>query len=309
MSAVKTGAGAGIGATIGFFTGFGPIGAGIGALIGGVVAARLSKPSGEMTPRRRLIYTRAMESIKTPADLNTLADSFAGEGLHTEANMLRKRASLRSLPPQLAESRRVILRKAMASDNVQAIRDIASQFANQGSTDAAKMLFNHAIAVEAAHLAGASTRPVSMKMLEMFADKLARAIGHFPDVDGAPSRQAMSAAANLIRAQGKLATKDAVLELIDLAKGTLSEEAAAEAKAATDTTPVAPAAPATSDIEETTPVAANPPAAAAVASTPAAAVVAAAIEPAMKVRVANEPAADVEDPPAEPLQSRAAVVN
>jgi hypothetical protein len=310
MSAAKTGAGVGVGAAAGFMFG-GPIGAGIGALLGAVVAHQMSKPKGEMTPRRALVYTRAMESIKSPADLNKLADSFAGEGLHAQANMLRKRAALRDLPQDMKNQRRMIFRKAMCSDNIAAIRDVAAQFAEQGSTDAAKMILTHAIAVEAAHAAGASTRPVSMKMLEAFADKLAKAIGHF----GSTSKQAYSSAANLIRAQGKKATKEAVEDLIDIAVGTLAQditerqaaegaEAAAQAPAPTETSEPEAESPA-AEVEAPAPA---PAAAAAPAPTVAAAVVEAVVEPATKVRVAQSENEDGQLS-MEPMQAKAATVN
>jgi hypothetical protein len=291
MSAInaKTGAGAGVGATLGFLVG-GPLGAGVGVLLGGIVAHQMTKPKAEMTPRRALIYTRAMESIKTPADLNQLADSFASEGLHVQANMLRKRAALRNLPPAIAAQRRLIFRKAMCSDNAQAIRNVGSQFAEQGSTDAAKMLFAHATAVEVAHAAGGTMRPVEMKMLEAFADKLARAIGHF----GPESKQALSASANLIRAQGKLATKEAVLELIEIAKPAMAEVAAeAEATAAKveAETQAAVEAAAEPDVETEKPAAK-----------------AEVEEPTAKVRVASESMSE-ESAPVETIQARSAEAN
>ncbi len=264
----KTGTGAGIGAAIGFFLGGGPIGAGIGALLGGMVAHKTGAPKGVMTPKRKLVYARAMGRIKDPADLKALADSFAGEGLHAEAAMLRKRAGLRELPPEVAEQRRLVFRRAMASDNATAIRDVAAQFAAAGSTDAAKILHGHAIAVEAARAAGAAAKPVDMKTLEAFADKLARAIGHF----GPDSKQAMSAARNLILAQGKVATTEAVEELLAIAQGTLQEDAAERAAAAAKIVEKAP------DAEAEAPAAkpARPPATIAVESH---------TEPATKVRV------------------------
>jgi len=294
MSAVnaKTGAGAGVGAAIGFFLGGGPLGAGIGAVLGGLVANRMNgAPKGEMTAQRKLAYERAMQSIKSPQDLKTLADSFAGEGLHAEAAMLRKRASLRELSPEVAEQRRDALRRGMASDNPAAIRELASQFAAVGSTDAAKTLLAHAAAVEAARAAGASLRPVGMKTLESFADKLAKAIGHF----GADSRQAATAARNLILAQGKVASKEAIAELLDVAQGTLADDAQATAPAAS-----APADP-TAPPPVADPTAAPPVAAAASpASAPAAAAPDATVEPPARVRV------DVDEPEAEEIHASAA---
>lgn len=209
----KTGIGAAIGGLIGFICA-GPMGAGIGALVGGGVAHASDQPNkGVMTARRKVIYERAMESVKSPDDLNALANAFAGEGLDTEAEMLRKRAALRALPPETKEKRRAYFRKGMASDNPDTIDQVAAAFQGEGALDAAKALSDHADAVRAAHLAGKSTKPMAGGSQEQFADKLAKAIMHF----GGGSQQAKTAAANLVRARGKQSTDILVAEVIKVA--------------------------------------------------------------------------------------------
>lgn len=215
----RTGIGAVIGGLVGFTFG-GPLGAGIGALIGGGVA-HASKPKGEMTAKRQVIFARAMERVQDPADLNALAATFAGEGLTTEAAMLRKRASLRSLPKDKKENRKAAFRKAMASDDADTVAGVASAFAGEGAIDAAKTLRTHADAVRAAHAAGKSTKPMSGGDIQAFADKLGKAIVHF----GAGTPQARTAAANLLRAQGKAPSPELVVEVIRVASEALQVEA------------------------------------------------------------------------------------
>lgn len=212
----RTGVGAGIGALIGFICA-GPPGAAIGLLVGGGVAHASNDGKGVMTPKRQLIYTRALESVKAPADLKKLADAFAGEGLETEAMMLRRRAALRELPQETKEKRRAFFRKGMSSDNPDVIDQVASAFEGEGALDAAKALKDHSEAVRAAHLAGASTKPLPEKSQQDFADKLAKALVHF----GPESVQARAAAKNLVAARGKQPTDALVTEVIRLATASL----------------------------------------------------------------------------------------
>jgi hypothetical protein len=217
----RTGVGAGVGAVAGFMLG-GPVGAAIGALVGGGVAHVSSDPQkGVMTPKRKLIYTRAMESISSPDDLRKLADAFHGEGLTAEATMLRKRAALRELPKSTAEERRKVFRKAMASDKVEAILQVALLFEQQGAIDAAKALRDHADAVTAAHKAGKSAKPMAGGSQSQFADKLGKAIIHF----GPESTQALMAAKNLIQARGRPPTDALAKEVIRVAAEALKAQA------------------------------------------------------------------------------------
>lgn len=224
----RTGVGAGIGAVIGFAFG-GPVGAGAGALLGGAIAHTSGEaPKGEMTPRRKLIFARAMEAVKDPQELSKLADAFAGEGLPGPAAMLRKRAGLRELPPEVQAKRRAAFRKAMASDNPEVIRSVATAFENVGSIDAAKVLRDHADAVVAAHAAGKSAKPMTGGTVAQFADKLGKAIIHF----GPDSGQAKAAARNLIQARGKPPTDALIVEVIRIASAALQAPQTAQEAAA-----------------------------------------------------------------------------
>ncbi|HEY5086358.1 MAG TPA: hypothetical protein VII66_03280 [Gemmatimonadaceae bacterium] len=213
----RTGVGVGIGAAVGFLFG-GPMGAGVGALLGGGIANVTESPSkGVMTAKRKLIYTRAMETIKDPTELVKLADAFESEGLPVEGGMLRKRAKLRDLPQDTREKRRVWFRKAMASDNPDVIAQVAIAFENEGAIDAAKSLKDHATAVRAAHAAGKSAKPLTGGSQAQFADKLAKAIIHF----GPSSVQALEAAKNLIQARGKTPSNALAAEVVRVAANAL----------------------------------------------------------------------------------------
>ena len=124
----RTGIGALIGAGVGFVFG-GPLGAGIGGLVGaGVAHASGDAPKGVMTPKRQLIFTKAMESMKEPEELCKLADAYEGEGLRIQATALRKRAKLRELPLEVKDKRRIAFRKCMACDDPDLIVKIAKAF-------------------------------------------------------------------------------------------------------------------------------------------------------------------------------------
>jgi hypothetical protein len=217
----RTGMAAGIGALLGFAIG-GPVGLGAGVVLGGVLAHKTDRPRGELTPRRQLMFQRAMESVKDPVELRRLGDAFAGESLPEHAQLLYKRAGLRELPEDIKAKRRMIFRKAMCSDNVQAIRGVALAFAREGAIDAGKVLKEHADAVEAAHTAGKSSKPQDRRVLEAFADKLEKAIIHF----GSQSKQAAGAARNLLNAQGKLVSQESVQRLCVFAAKAIAEEQA-----------------------------------------------------------------------------------
>lgn len=219
----RTGVGAAIGGVFGFMFA-GPIGAGIGALVGGGVARTTADTQkGQLTPRRKLIFSRAMESIKDPIELQKLADAFHGEDLTVEAEALHKRALLRKLPTDAKEKRKAAFRKAMASDNPDLISAVGDAFQGEGALDAAKALKDHADAVRAAHMAGKSAKPMTGGSQEQFATKLAKAIIHF----GPNSKQAVAAAGNLVQARGKTPTKQLVVEVIRVAAEALKVDAPA----------------------------------------------------------------------------------
>jgi hypothetical protein len=230
----RNGVGAAIGAAVGFLFG-GPLGAGVGALLGGAVAHASTSTNtdaavhGELTPKRKLIFQRAMESVKEPNELRTLAAAYESQGLKSEGLMLRKRAALRELPEDVQVRRRTAYRQAMSSDNPKAIDGVADAFMQESAYTAARNIHDHANAVRAAHAAGKSGRPMpttgnkgDQNTLESFADKLAKAVMHF----GPASNEAKAAARNLIQAQGKPVSDQAVATTLAAASAAIGPQAA-----------------------------------------------------------------------------------
>ena len=232
----RVGLGAGIGGLVGFLFG-GPVGGVAGAAAGGMLAKMSPKAKrGEMTADRETVYREAMNNEKaTPEELEELAKEFKVAGLAAEAEMLLGRASLRRLPPEILEQRKAIYRKAMTSDNPEEIREFASSFDAGHAFKGAESLRKHAEAVEAAHAAGKSCKPMEdTKAIDLFGAKLAKAISHFaPDSD-----EVKSAARNFNRARGAAVTDEEIDKVI---KGALSEleEAVKEEEAAKVATPAA----------------------------------------------------------------------
>ncbi len=258
----RTGLGAGIGALAGFVFG-GPLGTLIGAVVGGGIAhATNGRKKGEMTPQRKIIFERTLDKVKDPEELRRMAAAFHGEGLVAEANMLTQRAALRELPENIKHARREVFRNAMTSEKPDEIAHLADVYAQYGALNSAKALHDHAEAVRVVLAAGKSLKPTDPKIIEGFADKLARAVIGF----GPGSVQASSAARNLIRAQGRQVTDQNVIDIIATAVEATQlktpekaegdppagegAEGAPEAKA--DEPP--PVVKATPDVEDATPV-------------------------------------------------------
>jgi len=97
-----------------------------------------------MTGKRQQIYESALVTLKQPEKLRALAAAFEGEGLIAEADLLKKRASIRELPKSKREERRAIFRRAIQSSNIPAIRAVAAEFRAAGCTGAAANLYAHA---------------------------------------------------------------------------------------------------------------------------------------------------------------------
>jgi hypothetical protein len=215
--AVTPGAGAAIGGAIGFLLG-GPVGAGLGAIVGGSMAhVSGDAPFGVMTPKRQLIYARAIECIKNPDELRLLADAFQGEGLHAQAATLRRRAELGAVTPEARQKRRQAFEKAMASSDPKAVSAVAKAFKETGSVGVGQALEGHAQAVRAALYAERTGLALPPANLQAFASKLTVAVERF----GPESKHAAMAAINLLRAGGTPPTHEVMLEAIRMAKSAL----------------------------------------------------------------------------------------
>ncbi len=92
------------------------------------------------TPERKTVYTRMMNSPTDPQTLRTAADTFAKDGLTKQADMLRKRATLRELPADIKAARQQVFKKAMNSQDPDAIEMVAKAHEKVGAEGAAEAL-------------------------------------------------------------------------------------------------------------------------------------------------------------------------
>lgn len=99
---------------------------------------------GVVTPERALIFQTALNELKDPAKLNKLAEVYRKQGLEAHAEMLEKRAKLRSLPEETKQARRQAFKKAMSSDDPAKVKMIAEVFEKEGATGAASALREYA---------------------------------------------------------------------------------------------------------------------------------------------------------------------
>ena len=127
---------------------------GIGLLAGGAWIAKNQRDKANSSPariaERAAIYETAINTKLDPDKLRTLAKAFRDEGLIAEATMLEKRAALSEAPPDVKAQRTAVFRQALASDDVQAVREVADAFEALGASGACAKLRAHADGIEAA---------------------------------------------------------------------------------------------------------------------------------------------------------------
>ncbi len=108
------------------------------------------KPRGVMSPEQKMIYKTALEELKEPEKLLALADAFEKEGFTEQAELLRKRAAIRSQPDDVKAAHKAAFRKGMASVNPLAARNLAKAFHSMGAVGSAAALNNYASGLETA---------------------------------------------------------------------------------------------------------------------------------------------------------------
>lgn len=118
--------------------------------LGGFAYHKVKHKRRGMTPERKKILDAALNTNKNPNELRKLADSFEKEGQRAAATLLRKRAKLRELPPEVKQKRRDIMRDALKSTNAKDVDKLAACFEEQGATGCAEMLRKHADAIRKA---------------------------------------------------------------------------------------------------------------------------------------------------------------
>lgn len=117
---------------------------GIGLLAGAAAWAKFGRETTMMTPQRQRIYDAAVRGLKDPVGLEKLGQAFKSEGLHTEGDLLLKRAALRRLPRDQKEINRAKWKQGMSSKNPKEVLEIADEFDNRGATGAALELRRYA---------------------------------------------------------------------------------------------------------------------------------------------------------------------
>ncbi len=123
----------------------------ITALAAGAFVRAGRKPSkGKLTAEREAVLKAALETIKDPAKLRSLADAYEKEGLKDEANLLRKRAKIPELPKEIKDARQKVFRDTLKSKDPVAVRKVAAAFRKEGCTAAATRLEEYAKGLDAA---------------------------------------------------------------------------------------------------------------------------------------------------------------
>lgn len=112
----------------------------VGGLLTAAVVSRKNSAKGKMTPERTIVYETALSKLKDPDKLRQLADTFEGEDLRPQAEVLRLRANLRELPQEVKQARREVIKKALQCKDPEKVRAIALAFRMQGAVGTADKL-------------------------------------------------------------------------------------------------------------------------------------------------------------------------
>lgn len=124
------------------------VGVGIAGLAGVTWYRRRKSAHGQMTPEREKVYQTALNETRDPSKIRQLASTFDKVGLKAAAEMLRKRANLRELPPQIKEARQTVMKKALASTDKTKVLNVANAFEGEGAVGVAERLRQHAEGLE-----------------------------------------------------------------------------------------------------------------------------------------------------------------
>lgn len=137
---------------------FDPVTIGIGLLIWKAFNTQSGKDFGILTPVRKEVYNNAME-YAPPDKLRLLADDFQKEGLKAEAHWMRVRADWRSRPPEVKRKHDDVFAKALQSEKVDGILEVAKIFENMTATIKAAQLRARATSLTEAREAAVAPPP------------------------------------------------------------------------------------------------------------------------------------------------------
>lgn len=137
---------------------FDPVTIGIGLLIWKAFNNQSGKDFGVLTPVRKEVYNNAME-YGPPDKLRLLADDFQKEGLKAEAHWMRVRADWRSRPAEVKRKHDDVFAKALQSEKVEGILEVAKIFENMTATIKAAQLKARATSLLEARQAAVAPPP------------------------------------------------------------------------------------------------------------------------------------------------------
>jgi hypothetical protein len=121
----------------------------LAALTGAVGWQQWKKRKKSLTDEQKRIYDHAINELKDPEKLVMLSGVFKEQGHTYEADMLQKRANLRSMPPELKKARRQAFSQIMKSKDPVAVRKAADAYEQIGATGSAGTLRKYAETLEA----------------------------------------------------------------------------------------------------------------------------------------------------------------
>ena len=111
------------------------------------VTKREKQKKTALTPERKAVYEGALTSLKHPPELRKLADSFDHVGLPEHAIVLRKRAALHELPPEIQALRKKESQYAMTQTDPKHALRYADAFSDTAAFSAANHLRKYAAAL------------------------------------------------------------------------------------------------------------------------------------------------------------------
>lgn len=102
------------------------------------------KKQKKLTPDQEKIYSQALKSMEDPSKLNALAEKFEELGYKHQAEMLRKRAKLRALPPDVKAKRKKAFKDGMKLTDPLKVKQLADLFEKEGAVGSADKLRQYA---------------------------------------------------------------------------------------------------------------------------------------------------------------------
>ncbi len=117
-----------------------PMTVGGGFLLWQLFKKNASPTFGALTPEREEMFRNALEHLQDPERLNALAEAFEKEGLKAQGAVLRKRAVWRARNTETKAAHEAVYQKALKSENIDAILDVAPPFEAMTATSKASQL-------------------------------------------------------------------------------------------------------------------------------------------------------------------------